>query len=187
MDDPERSVATAARLPLARLRAGGPQEFRLEPEAGRREEIAAELDLLGLRKLRLEGRLLPEGRQDWRLEAMLGATVVQPCVATLVPVTTRIDVGVERVYMADPPPVPEGDEVEVPEDDRIEPLPAVLDLEGLMIEELALALPEYPHAEGVEPVEEEAMPEGAAPIEEEETRPFAGLAALRDQLKKDED
>ncbi len=187
MDDPERDAAGSERLRLAALRGSGPQDFRLEPDKDRRDAIAAELDLLGLRKVRFEGRLQPEGRADWRLEGKLGATVVQPCVATLAPVTTRIEAEVTRTYMADPPPIPEAEEVEVPEDDSVEALPSVLDLGALLVEELALNLPLYPHAEGVEPVEEELTPPGAEPITEEEVKPFAGLAALRDQMNKDED
>jgi hypothetical protein len=44
-----------------------------------------------VRKLRFIGTLEPEGAQDWRLTADLGATVVQPCVVTLAPVTTRLE------------------------------------------------------------------------------------------------
>ncbi|MDF0600025.1 DUF177 domain-containing protein [Psychromarinibacter sp. C21-152] len=188
MDDPARPVATAPKLRLSSLPRRADQPFRLEPDADTRAALAQELGLSSLRKLRLEGRLSPEDRDDWRLEAMLGATVVQPCVATLAPVTTRIDLPVERLYTADPPPLPAGDEVEVPEDDHVEELPAVLDLAALMAEELALALPAYPRAEGAAPVEEISTPPGAAPIEEEEeTKPFAGLAALRDKIAKDDE
>ncbi len=61
------------------------------PDAAGRAAIAAELGLSDLRKLRLAGRMVPVGRTDWRLEATLGATVVQPCVVTLDPVVTRIE------------------------------------------------------------------------------------------------
>ncbi|MAQ85131.1 MAG: hypothetical protein CMH12_18040 [Maritimibacter sp.] len=179
----ERDATTKIRL--AALRSGGVHDFRLEPDAEVRAEIAGELDLLGLKKLRLEGRLVPEGKTDWRLDAMLGATVVQPCVATLAPVTTRIDAEVARSYVAEPPEMPEAEEAEIPEDDSIEPLPAVLDLQALMIEALALNLPMYPRAEGAAPVEETFAEDGVEPIREEETKPFAGLAALRAQMKDD--
>lgn len=188
MDDPKRDAAPSARLRLAGLRPGGVQEFRLEPDAARLRALAAELDLLGLRKLRLTGTLIPEGRADWRLKARLGATVIQPCVATLAPVTTRIEADVTRSYLADPPPVPEGEEIEMPEDDSAEPLPDTLDLDALMAEELALNLPLYPHAEGVDaPVQQSVTEPGAEPIREEETKPFAGLAGLRDKLTRDDD
>ncbi len=176
---------TPTKIRLAALRSGGTHEFRLEPDADARAAIADELELVALKKLRLQGKLIPEGKSDWRLEAMLGVTVVQPCVATLAPVTTRIDAEVDRTYLAEPPEAPEADELEIPEDDTIEPLPAVLDLQDLMIEALALNLPLYPRAEGAEPVEETFAEDGVEPIREEETKPFAGLAALRDKMKDD--
>ena len=61
------------------------------PDAAARGALAEELGLLDLRKLRLSGRITPDGDSGWRLDATLGATVVQPCVVTLQPVTTRID------------------------------------------------------------------------------------------------
>lgn len=169
------------------LAAGDDHPFVLVPDAEARAAIAADLDLRGLRKLRFAGALKPEGRADWRLEATLGATVVQDCVVTLDPVVSRIDVPVIRRYLNDPPELPEGEEIEMPEDDSIEPLPRVLDLSAVMIEALALALPEYPHAPGVDPLEISVTEPGAAPIRDEERRPFAGLAGLRDKLAEDDE
>jgi uncharacterized metal-binding protein YceD (DUF177 family) len=156
----------------------------LAPDAAGRAAVAAHLGIPAVRKLRLEGRLIPEGRRDWRLEAMLGATVVQDCVVTLEPVTTRIDEAVTRRYLADMAPPPPG-ESEMPEDDTAEPLPAALDLAEVMVEALALALPPFPRVEGVPPAEAEAAPPGAAALEEDAPRrPFAGL---RDALGSGED
>ena len=151
-----------------------PIPFALAPEAEDRARIAAHLGILGIRKLRFSGRLLPEGRQDWRLQAELGATVVQECVVTLAPVTTRIDEPVERRYLAEVTP-PEAGEVEMPEDDTIEELPSTLDLVEVMAEALALALPPYPRAEGVELGEVVVTQPGAEPLTEERAKPFAGL------------
>lgn len=172
---------TTEHLTLARLTRASPTTFAVEPDAATRAAIADTLDLRGLRKLRLTGALLPEGKADWRLEAKLGATAVQSCVVTLEPVTTRIDVDVLRSYRADMPD-PVGDELEMPEDDTIEALPAALNLRDLMIEALALALPDYPRAEGVALGEAVFAPPGVAPLTDEDTRPLAGLAALRDKL-----
>jgi uncharacterized metal-binding protein YceD (DUF177 family) len=158
----------------------------LEPDAEAREAAAAELGLLALRKLRLTGELVPEGREDWRLDARLGATVVQPCVVTLAPVTTRIDVDITRHYSADFVE-PEADEAEMPEDDTTEPLPERLDLSAVMLEALALALPDYPRAEGAELAERQFAGPGVAPMTDEDAKPLAGLAALRDRLKPEED
>ncbi|MDX1821019.1 MAG: DUF177 domain-containing protein [Paracoccaceae bacterium] len=165
--------------------------FALRPGAVALQEIAAEMELLGLRKLAFQGTVRAEGRSDWVLEGTLGATVVQPCVVTLEPVTTRIDVAVRRLYLADPTPIlPEGEEIEIPEDDSAEPLGEVIELHGVMLEELALALPAWPRAEGAGIGSLSVTEPGQTPLTEESMKPFAGLAALRDKLgtpPKDED
>lgn len=175
---------TKEKLALARLPRGAETSFELAPEAAARATLAAELGLSALRKLRFSGRLIPEGRRDWRLVAELGATVVQPCVVSAEPVTTRIDEPVLRRFLEEMPE-PQGDEVEIPEDDSAEPLPATLDLAEVMAEALALALPLYPRLPGAALGEARFAAPGAAPIEEDELRPLSGLGALRDKLGGD--
>ena len=172
------------RLPRHVIRLSDPGQrqaisFALAPEAGDRAAIAEHLGIPGIRKLRFEGRLSPQGRQDWRLEAHLGATAVQDCVVTLEPVTTRIEEDVVRRYLSDVTPPAPG-EVEMPEDDTVEDLPQSLDLVEVMAEALALALPPYPRAPGVELGETVVTEPGAAPLTEERTKPFA---ALKDVIK----
>jgi uncharacterized metal-binding protein YceD (DUF177 family) len=163
-----------------------PTTVRFEPDAGELAALADELGLSALRKVRLEGELRPRGKRDWDLHAQLGATVVQPCVVTLAPVTTRIDEEVERRFRADlPEPVP-GAEVEMPEDDALEPLPETLDLSRVLAEALALAVPEYPRADGASLGEAVFTEPGQAPLTEEAVKPFAGLAHLRDRLKSED-
>jgi uncharacterized metal-binding protein YceD (DUF177 family) len=166
---------------LARLPRGSETSFELTPDAEVRQTLARELELSALRKLRFAGWLIPEGKHDWRLEAQLGATVVQPCVVTAEPVTTRIDEPVTRRYLANMPE-PDGEEVQMPEDDTLEPLPATLDLSEVMAEALALALPLYPRAGAVELGQAAFAAPGVAPMTDEDAKPLAGLAALRDRL-----
>lgn len=172
--------ANSLRLRVADLASRRETAFDLRPDAATMMALADELGLDALRKLRFAGRLIPDGRRDWRLEAVLGATVVQPCVITLAPVTTRIDEHVTRRYLADPAPIlPEGDEVEMPEDDTIEALPAVIDIDAVMTEALALALPLYPRSAGAALGSLSVLPPGAAPLDDDRPNPFAALAALR--------
>ena len=140
-----------------------------------------------MKKRRFSGRLVPDGKRDWRLEGTLGATVVQPCVVTLAPVSTRIDEEITRHYMADMPELPEGAEIEMPEDDTVEPLPETLDLGVVIAEALALALPPFPRAEGATLGEAVFTEPGATPMTDEAARPFASLAGLRDKLGKGDD
>ena len=104
--------------------------------------LAAELDLLGLEKARLTGELRPVGKRDWDFVGTLGATVTQACVVTLAPVRTRIDEPVLRRFRADLSDDVVGDEIEMPEDDSLEPLPETVDLLDLFAESLALSLPD---------------------------------------------
>jgi hypothetical protein len=174
-----RSLATNRLIRLSAQRRR-PLEFVIEPEAAEAAALAADLGLRAVGGLRLTGRLAPEGLADWGLRARIEAVAVQDCVVTLEPVETRIAEDVERRYLADLPPPPPG-ETEMPEDDRVEPMPAQIDLGELLREALALALPPWPRADGAGLGEFAAEPGQATPPQEEErARPFAGLAeALR--------
>ncbi len=169
-------------LRLSRLTKREPTEFLLLPKADALTALAAELDLIALRKVRLEGTLSPLGQRDWQLKAKLGATVVQPCSITLAPVTTRIDVPIERRYLAEYA-APTESEAEMPEDDSEEPLPSTLNLSALLAESLAIALPDFPRAEGAELGEAVFAAADATPLRDEDVKPFAGLADLKKQLE----
>lgn len=171
-------------LRVSDLNAKMGRDFLIEPDAAWRGQIAEELSILSLRKLRFEGRIIAEGTRDWRLEAHLGATVVQECVITLDPVTTRIEEEVIRRYLSELPE-PETGEVEMPEDDTIEELPREIDLSGVMIEALSLALPPFPRKAEAELGEVVVTEPGAEPLRDADLKPFAGLRALRDKLGED--
>ena len=160
--------------------------FSLAPDADIRAAIAEELSIPQLRKLRFEGELQPKSRNDWVLNARLGATVVQHCVITLDPVTTRIEEQVHRTYLADLPDSEPGEEQEIPEDDSIEALPAEIDLRALICESLALALPAYPQVEGASLGSLSVTEPGKTPLSDADTKPFAGLADLRAKLSGDD-
>jgi uncharacterized metal-binding protein YceD (DUF177 family) len=98
-------------------------------------------------------------------------------------VTTRIEEEVERRFRADLPQPAPGAEVEMPEDDALEPLPETLDLSRVLTEALALAVPEYPRAEGASLGEAVFTEPGQAALTDEAAKPLAGLAQLRDRLK----
>ena len=174
-------------LRIADLVSKRAYSFDLSPDDKTREAIAAELGLISLRKLRVVGKLSPLGRKDWQLEAEMGATVVQECVTTLDPVTTRIDEPIKRTYLQQIEYPTDEEEVEIPEDDSIDPLPDVLDLGEVILEALALALPAYPQVPGAKPLVQIYTAPGVDPLTEEATKPFAGLAALRDKLGGDTD
>lgn len=171
-----KTIYRVADLPQTQI-----THFALVPDSASLTHIARDLELSALRKLRFEGTISADGATDWRIDAHLGATVVQPCVATLDPVTTRIEEPVTRIYLADFD-MPEGVEVEMPEDDTIEPLQKEIDLNEIMLEALALNLPTYPRSDQADQVTTQVTEPGKTPMTDAEARPFAGLAALRDKL-----
>ena len=148
-----------------------PTPFDLRPGEDIRAALAAELGLLGLRKLSFTGTIAAQGRRDWVLSGKLE------------PVTTRIDTEVMRTYVAGLAE-PEALEVEMPEDDSVERLGATIDPASVMAEELALALPPYPRKDGVELGESVFAEPGTKPMTDDDAKPFAGLSGLRDTLKK---
>ena len=170
-------------LRVADLPTHGPTPFDLRPE---RADLAAMAEVLGLselKKARLSGEIRPLGKSDWALDAVIGATVVQPCVVTLEPVQTRIDQPLSRQYIADPVYPTEASETEMPEDDTLEPLGETIDLGALLLEALALAVPDYPRADQAELGPANFTEPGKTPLSDEALKPFAGLAALRGALE----
>ncbi|KGM48718.1 YceD family protein [Pseudooceanicola atlanticus] len=166
--------------------------FEVVPTADQRAKIAERLKILDIRKLRFAGSLRPEGSRGWVLEADLGATVVQSCVVTLDPVTTRVEETALRRYTPDIEAAEaearaqaDADGVPMPEDDSLEPLPQVIDVAEVMEEALALALPLYPRADGAAMGGATFAEPGTKPLEDEDVKPFAGLASLRDKLAGD--
>lgn len=164
-------------LRISDLPAKKPRRFNLVPEATARKAIADDLGIFDVNHLSFSGELRPSGRHDWHLTAELGAVVVQPCVVTLAPVTSEIREKVERKFIADLDE-PEGDEIEMPEDDTVEHLGSMIDLGAVLVEALALALPPYPRCDGAELGSVTVAAPGVVPLTDETLRPFAGLADL---------
>ncbi len=158
--------------------------FSLTPSADALREIESALGLQAVRKVRFEGDLSTFGKRDWQLNGKLGATVVQSCVVTLEPVTTRIDTDVTRQFIADYE-APSEEEYELTDDENIEPLPTEIDVFEILKESLALALPPYPRKENAELTTSAYTEPGKKAMTDEDVKPFAGLAALRDKLSGD--
>lgn len=173
-DLPQEQAAFTRPIDLARLPKNAPYRFEIEAEAAERAALARLFDARSVRKLRFAGQLTPSDNGGWRLEADLGATVIQSCVVTLDPVTTRIDIPVRRRFL------PEAlvDE----EDDETEPLLPILDLALVATEATSLELPDYPRAAQAELAQGNFAAPGVEPLTDEDVKPFAGLKALRDKL-----
>lgn len=169
-----------------RFRTGGlsprkPTRFRYSPDAGDRAALAADLGLLALHRLDLTGEIRPTGRDELVLEATLTAAVDQACSITLAPVPAKLSETIRRRYVVGLD-LPEGDEVEMPEDDSVEPMPEMIDLAEITAEALALALPLYPRAPGVEFSQGLHAADGVTPLSDADLKPFAGLQGLAAKL-----
>jgi len=164
------------------LAARKPTRFDFCPDAPARAAMAAALGLIDVAALRLQGELRPVGRHDFDLVAELTARAIQPCSVTLAPVPCSLHEPVHRRFSVEYT-APEGDEVEMA-DDETDPLPEVLDIAEIAAEALALALPQYPRAPGAELGEAVFAGPGVAPLSDTDLRPFSGLAALAEKLKK---
>ncbi len=185
---PQTPAKTVLRhsLEVASLaRYTGERHIDLVPDADELAALSGQLGASILRKVSLKGQLEPVGKRDWLLTARLGATIIQPCVATLAPVTTRVEEDVVRLWQAEIGDKAEaGSEEEMPGDTSEEQLGNTIDLGQVLVESLALAVPLYPRAEGVEMEQAVFAAPGIAPMHDEDARPFAGLAALRGKLEK---
>lgn len=170
-------------ITFASLPAKKPTRRTWEPSAELRSAMAQQLGITELRKLRVELTLTPQGKSDWHLSARWGATVVQPCVVTLAPVVTRLEETNTLTYTSRMPEISDA-EAEMPEDETLEPMGDEIDLVATVAEMIALALPDYPRAEGVEVGEAIFGPPGEAPMTDDDAKPFAGLASLKEKLEK---
>lgn len=179
-------MTDAAPARPTRFRTGGlsprkPTRFHYAPDAEVQASLAQDLGLLALRKLEFAGQITPDGRDAMVLTATLTAECDQACIVTLAPVRARISEEVRRRFVADLPS-PDADEMEMPEDDTVEPMPEVIDIADIAAEALMLALPLYPRAPGAELGNVTLAPDGVAPLEDSDLKPFAGLAALAGRL-----
>lgn len=175
-------------LRVAELNERKPFRFEFHLDDQQCQQISQELDLLSLKKARFRGTLVAKAKRDWQLTADLGATVQQACVVTLNPVTTRIDTSVSRRFVPEEEITQIDDEdaveIEINPDDTLEALTNEIDLVSVYIESLALELPAYPKIEGASLDGTNFTEPGQAAMTDEDAKPFAGLAALRDKLQK---
>lgn len=174
---PQHIIETAA------LSKSKVTQFRLTPSAADMAHMARDLDVVEIAKLRFEGKIMPHGKRDFRLVGTLGVTVTQSCGITLEPVRTRIDDDVERIFIAQWNEEITDEEREIPDDDRLEPLEDQINLATIAAEHIALVIPAFPRKDGLEDFEITAAPQGAAPLDDDAMKPFAGLAALKSKLE----
>jgi uncharacterized metal-binding protein YceD (DUF177 family) len=169
-------------ISMAKMPKNGSRSFDLQFGESLLKSATEVLGLTDLRKTRITGTLSPEGHKNWRFQGQVGASVTQECVVSLQPVKTRIDVPVTRLFLGDWQE-PDADSVtEMTLDEDTEPLGREINLHDIALEAIALALPDFPRAPDAT-LEKQAFAEpGITPMSDEDAKPFAGLAALKDKM-----
>jgi uncharacterized metal-binding protein YceD (DUF177 family) len=183
-DKSENRIETRAQIRVADLPTGREVEFELVFDVEQIARATTVLGILGLQKCRFSGRLIPSGRKDWLMRAKLGATVTQACVVTLEPVKTRLDETVTRLFVGDWDEPDAESVVQIDQDDESEALGTTIDLEALAIEAISLHMPDFPRKNGAVFQQTVFAQEGIKAMTDEEARPLAALAALKEKLEK---
>lgn len=162
-----------------------PQEYPLSTTPDERTAVARRLDLRTLDKL--DGEIVVRmamGRQIL-VEGTIRAEIVQTCVVTGDAVPSSLTFALRRVYEEGADPfgglAEKEDDVitELDDDEPDAPVDGYIDIGEAVVEELALQIPAYPRAEGVNfdgidtMIDEDAHPEN----------PFAVLSDLKNHLK----
>ena len=173
-------------IKLKRLNPTEKHTFSIGVSDQQKRQLITEFDLVSLGKVRLEGHLSAAGSADWVLKADFGATVEQSCVVTLEPVKTRIEEKITRNYVAGFE-FSDDAESETVVDELTETLPAEIDLFEILKETLAIGLPAYPRKSGAEVGNLTVAPPNTTPLSDDDVKPFAGLADLKDKLTKNSD
>ena len=150
----------------------------IEANEAERAEIARIAGLRDLAKLAAEFELMPSGRDEMRVAGRVNAIVGQSCVVTLDRVENTVEEPVDLLFVpasATTEPPDQGPEDE-PAEDPPEPIVnGRIDLAKLAVEFLILGIDPYPRKPDVV---FEAVHTPPAP----EDHPFAGLAALKEQV-----
>jgi hypothetical protein len=176
----ELSPPFSVPVPLSELRGAKTRAFVDKVDLAVAEVLGTWLGLRKLRSLSYHAKITPIGRDKWRLSVECTAEVTQSCVLTLAPVEARLIDSFARIYIEGAPLGSKNDlDFDPTADDPPEPVRDAIDIGHAIAESLSLALDPYPRLKGAEFAPVRSAPEGVAPIEDSEVKPFAGLASLR--------
>ncbi len=159
--------------------------FLLVPGNQMRAQLATDAAVLAVRKLRLSGTFQPLPGGDWQIRAQFGATITQECVLTLENLKTRIDVPVQRTFVASKVrynPLPD---MRIPDDENLDLLSAEFDLYGIALETIMLEKPLYPQVAGARLDASRADPGDQSPEDAlSRESPLANLSELYRQSRR---
>jgi uncharacterized metal-binding protein YceD (DUF177 family) len=165
--------------PVGTLAAGAPVAG--EADAAELAALARRFQIPAVRSLRFSAEARPWGPGGWRIAGRVSAELTQTCVVTLEPVETRFDEGFER-FFAPAERLDAAEELVDPEaEEAPEPLGETIDFGEIAAEAAALAIDPYPRRPDAAFDGVIKGPPGVAPMTDEDARPFARLAALKDR------
>ena len=162
----------------------GPRNLTVTADEAERAALAKRFDLPAIAALEAEFALVRKG-ETVSATGRLHAAVTQSCVATGAPVEAAIDEPFRVLFSPLPPADGSEEEIELSEEecDVVFYEGGSVDVGEAAAETLALSLDPWPRAPGAEEVLKEAgvISEDEA---QEAASPFAGLAGLKDSLKR---
>lgn len=159
-----------------------PRSMTVAAAPEERAGLARRFGLLGLARLEAELAISRIG-DEIAVGGTLQAELVQACVASGAPVPAALVVPFDILFRPQPGADRPDEEVELSESelDVVFYDGGEIDVGEAVAETLSLNLDPYPRSPEADAILREA---GVKPEGEEEKGPFAGLAALRDQLKE---
>ncbi|MDB5699358.1 MAG: hypothetical protein JWN69_2162 [Alphaproteobacteria bacterium] len=158
-----------------------PRSISVAADAAERAALAKRFDLQAVARLEAELSLVRTG-ETVSANGRLRAEVTQSCVATGAPVEAALDEPFRILFSPAPQAgdgSDEGIELSEEECDVVFYSGGAVDIGEAVAETLALSLDPWPRT-----LDAEDTLKQAGVISEEEAGPFAGLAGLRDKLKK---
>ena len=183
----QRALPLARPLAVGRLSRRRDTAFSVEAGPEERAALARFLGVDRVDRLSFEGSLSPVDGEGWEARGRLVADLQQTCVVSLAPVTQHHDAEIVRLYLPAETMSPVREVTVAPDEaDEPDPFTDTIDPAALAVESLVMMVDPYPRAEGAALGRAAFAAPGAEPLEDKETRPFAGLAALRQRLAKGE-
>lgn len=175
-------VPYAEPRPVATLSKAAPWTFDLRPDTEAQAQIARFLNIEGIQDLRFKGELGAGPDDRWIATGRLTGRAVQSCIVSLDPVEEAIDEQVRRIYVPEDVMAEMEPDLDPDAEDEFDVYTDTIDVAALAVEALALALDPYPRKPGVEVETAQFAAPGTAPLKDEDLKPFAGLAALKEKM-----
>lgn len=158
--------------------------FVIKPTESDCAELAERLRILSLADVQAKLVLKRAGKDLIKLSGTLSCEAVQECVVTLEPVKTAIETEFDITFSEEEQELAE--DMVMP-DLAVEPVEdGAIDLGEIVAQQISIALPDYPRAEGAAFEGHIEAPEALLPPEQRTSRPFATLLQVAQQQQNNQ-